>query len=155
VSSHINIVGSIVWGNTTSSPGTVDIGFGHKTVAPGSTNMNSDHSLLGTVDPNVTIIDVGGTLTGVDPLLGPLANNGGPTQTEALLAGSPAIDKGPNPLPTFPLNANDQRGSGFARVVGPAVDIGAFEVQPPPPTPAPTPTPTPAAAVVIAPKFTG
>ena len=144
-----------MWGNTTSSPGTVDIGFGHKTVAPGSTNMNSDHSLLGTVDPNVTIIDVGGTLTGVDPLLGPLANNGGPTQTEALLAGSPAIDKGPNPLPTFPLNANDQRGSGFARVVGPAVDIGAFEVQPPPPTPAPTPTPTPAAAVVIAPKFTG
>jgi hypothetical protein len=147
-SSHINIVGSIVWGNTTSSPGTVDIGFGSKTAGAGSTTMNSDHSLLGTVDPNVTIIDQGGTLTGTDPMLGPLANNGGPTQTEALLAGSPAIDKGPNPLPTFPLDANDQRGDGFPRVVGPAVDIGAFEVQPPP-------APTPAPAVVIAPKFTG
>jgi hypothetical protein len=150
VSSHINIVGSIVWGNTTSSPGTVDVGFGGKTDAPGSTNMNSDHSLLGTVDPNVTIIDQGGTLTGVNPLLGPLADNGGPTQTHALLAGSPAIDTGPNPLPTFALNANDQRGAGFPRVVGAAVDIGAFEVQPPP-----TPVPAPAPAIIIAPRFTG
>jgi hypothetical protein len=33
-------------------------------------------------------------LPGVDPLLGPLASNGGTTQTHALLAGSPAINRG-------------------------------------------------------------
>jgi hypothetical protein len=71
------------------------------------------------------------------PLLGALQNNGGMTQTHALLAGSPAIDKGRN-LEAINLNtntalANDQRG--FARIVdgngnGTAtVDIGAFEVQ--------------------------
>ena len=62
----------------------------------------------------------------VNPLLGPLAANGGPTATHALLPGSPAIDKG-DPLSITPLNppATDQRG--YPRV-GP-VDIGAFEQQ--------------------------
>src|SRR5262249_43579291 len=59
----------------------------------------------------------------LDAKLGPLASNGGPTFTHALLAGSPAIDKGANPAAL----ANDQRGPGFPRVVGPAADIGAFE----------------------------
>ena len=65
-------------------------------------------------------------LLNVDPLLGPLQDNGGPTQTMALLPGSPAIDAGDDtpPLPDF-----DQRGPGFPRISGPHVDIGAFEVQ--------------------------
>ncbi|MGZ5331674.1 MAG: choice-of-anchor Q domain-containing protein, partial [Solirubrobacterales bacterium] len=52
----------------------------------------------------------------VDPKLGPLASNGGPTQTHALLKGSPAINTGQG-CPGF-----DQRG-------GPrkACDIGAYE----------------------------
>jgi len=58
-----------------------------------------------------------------NPLLGPLANNGGPTQTHALLALSPAIDKGANPLGL----TTDQRGAGFPRVIGAAIDIGSFE----------------------------
>jgi CSLREA domain-containing protein len=67
-----------------------------------------------------------GDLPGVNPLLGPLANNGGPTDTSALLAGSPAIDAGNNA--TCP--ATDQRG--VARPQGPACDIGAYElIQPP------------------------
>lgn len=88
-----------------------------------------------------------GTLS-VDPLLGPLASNGGPTQTHALLAGSPAIDAGNNVAGL----ANDQRGSGFARVVDAAADIGAFEVQGVDPGPGPgpveliTPRPVPAAS---------
>jgi hypothetical protein len=48
-----------------------------------------------------------------------------------------AIDAGPNPVATIPGNAFDQRGTGFARVVGGRVDAGAFEVQstvPPPAT---------------------
>jgi hypothetical protein len=60
-----------------------------------------------------------------DPRLAPLADNGGPTWTHALRAGSPAIDAGTNPAGlTF-----DQRGSGFARVSGKAADIGAVEAQ--------------------------
>ena len=57
-----------------------------------------------------------------DPLLSPLANNGGPTLTHALLSGSPAINAGGSTTLT-----TDQRGVGFQRVVGSAVDIGAFE----------------------------
>lgn len=57
------------------------------------------------------------------PLVGALADNGGPTPTHALLPGSPALDAGSNPL-ALP---NDQRGEGFPRTVGPASDIGAFE----------------------------
>jgi hypothetical protein len=56
-----------------------------------------------------------------DPKLGPLADNGGPTLTMALLPGSPAIDAGD----TDAAPATDQRG--FPRPAGAAVDIGAFE----------------------------
>ena len=69
------------------------------------------------------------------PQLGRLQNNGGPTLTHALLAGSPAIDRGLNPLVNPLANVFDQRGTGFARVRdgnsdGTAtVDIGAFEFQ--------------------------
>jgi hypothetical protein len=55
--------------------------------------------------------------------LDPLANNGGPTLTHALKAGSPAFDGGFNPAGL----AFDQRGAGFARTNGKGTDIGAFE----------------------------
>jgi hypothetical protein len=79
-----------------------------------------------------------------DPRLAPLANNGGPTDTIALLSDSPAIDAANDS--TAP--STDQRG--FKRVG--VSDIGAFEFggteptatpTPPPPTPTPTPTPVP------------
>ena len=69
----------------------------------------------------------------IDPLLGALADNAGPTFTHALLAGSPAIDAGNaafSPPPT-----NDQRGAPFVRVFdgdgagGARIDIGAYERQ--------------------------
>ena len=76
-----------------------------------------------------------GTLAApIDPLLGPLANNGGATQTMALLGTSPAIDAGSNALALDPLGAplaTDQRGTGFSRIAGSKVDIGAFEAHPP------------------------
>ncbi len=68
----------------------------------------------------------------IDPLLGPLANNGGPTQTHALLAGSPALDAG-DPSILFDVNEFDQRGTPFVRVFddpgasGTGIDIGAYE----------------------------
>jgi hypothetical protein len=56
-----------------------------------------------------------------EALLGPLADNGGPTLTHALLEGSPAIDTGGDVV----CRATDQRG--VPRPQGPACDIGAFE----------------------------
>lgn len=66
-----------------------------------------------------------GTIVGADPRLGPLANNGGPTRTHALLVGSAAIDRGNNAAGI----GYDQRGSGHPRTVGAAPDIGAYEFQ--------------------------
>jgi hypothetical protein len=60
-----------------------------------------------------------------DPLLAPLADNGGPTQTHALFSGSPAIDHGD--AGNFDT---DQRGTGFPRVLGGGADIGAYEADP-------------------------
>jgi hypothetical protein len=63
-----------------------------------------------------------------DPLLGPLADNGGETDTMALAFGSPAIDAGD----VARCPATDQRGVARPQVHG--CDIGAYEFVPPPPT---------------------
>ena len=87
---------------------------------------------VGKPDANGDLI---GTHTApIDPKLGPLADNGGPTQTLAELAGSPAIDSGNDLLAIDPqtssLLTNDQRGASFNRILGAAVDMGAYEVEP-------------------------
>ena len=129
----LTLIGSIVAGNDA-----VDIG----TYRDGAPVLNASHSVLGIVQPTVTLVDGGGTQVGVtDPMLGLLANNGGVTLTHALLEGSPAINAGPDPVPAFAGNEFDQRGVGFARVVFGVADAGAFEAQEPP--------------VPIAPAFTG
>ena len=73
---------------------------------------------------------VGGPPDGpIDPLLGPLEDNGGPTFTMALLPGSPAIDAGDDSL--VPMgDIFDQRGPGFLRIINDQVDVGAFEFNP-------------------------
>lgn len=65
-------------------------------------------------------------ITGVDPLLDSYADNGGPTETMALLIGSPALDAGNTAAAIGPY---DQRGPGFSRIINGMVDIGAFESQ--------------------------
>ena len=72
---------------------------------------------------------IGSDLTGtsaapLDPLLAPLGDYGGPTQTMALLPGSPAIDAGNNAL--IPAGVTTD-GRGLPRIVSGTVDIGAFE----------------------------
>ncbi len=85
-------------------------------------SISGTHNLVGSADPAVTL--PADTLS-ANPLLGQLANNGGPTRTHALRGGSPAVDAGSNPA-LLPL---DQRGASFPRVYGAAADIGAYEQQ--------------------------
>ena len=117
----VEITGTIVAGNTDGD----DITAGDTIVVTGT------NSLFGGVGADITLTGAENQ-TGVNnPGLGPLADNGGPTQTMALLAGSPAIDTGPATVPSFAGNEFDQRGPAFARVSGGRVDIGAYEVQVP------------------------
>jgi hypothetical protein len=122
-----NLKNTIVAGNTvantSSSP---DFGGG---VAAGSS-----FNLIGNGKGTFNISNgTNSNQVGVDPKLGALANNGGATQTHALLTGSPAIDKG-----TSSGSSNtDQRGmmrpvdnpSIAPATGGDNADIGAFEVQ--------------------------
>ena len=93
-----------------------------------SSGFNLIENITGTTITGTTT----GNLTGVDPNLGPLADNGGATVTHALLSGSPAIDKGESFGSTV-----DQRGltrpvddPSIANATGGnGADIGAFEVQ--------------------------
>ena len=67
-----------------------------------------------------------GDLSNTDPMLSPLQDNGGPTFTQALLTGSPAIDGGDDSVVDAPLVLeSDQRG--VARLLGAHVDIGTYE----------------------------
>ena len=125
--SSITISNSIVAGNTDdgSAPD----------LRSGNNARTINYSLIGAT--GLTILgngnQVGTLMSPLDPLLGPLADNGGPTQTLALLAGSPAIDAGSDALAAG--LSSDQRGFPFVRTFddpaapGASVDIGSFEVQ--------------------------
>lgn len=106
---------TILGGN---SGGDIVAGSG-ATLAVGSThNLVQDASSAGGL-----VNGVDNNLVGVDPLLGPLTSNGGPTGTHALPAESPALGAGTNPLGL----TDDQRGGPFSR--GTSVDIGAYQRQ--------------------------
>ena len=127
------IVNSIVAGNLGPEGSPSDIPGGSSSYSTSNLSAASADNLIGDAATAGGLVNgVNGNIVGVDPLLGPLADNGGPTQTMALLAGSPAIDKGDNTLvPIDPSTGlpvtTDQRG--FTRVVNGTVDIGAFEDQ--------------------------
>jgi hypothetical protein len=108
---------TLLAGNTVNGPGTNS-----------GPDVGGD---LGSLGHNLVGNSQGGSgfdatdLLDVDPLLGPLQDNGGLTQTTALLPGSPAIDAGDNTgAPDW-----DQRGPGYPRIVNGIIDIGAFEYQ--------------------------
>lgn len=113
----ITLISSIVFGNNAGT--TADNLFSAGTV-------NATLCIIGT-STGVTTFN-GDTFTdaniGVNPGLGGLASNGGPTQTRSISLGSIAVDAGTNPLGL----TTDQRGAGYFRVRGSAIDIGAFEV---------------------------
>ncbi len=93
---------------------------------------SASHSLIGDAASSGGITNgVNGNIVGVNPLLGPLQNNGGPTMTHALRPGSPGIDSGNNCVLTGngcgdgnPALPFDQRGMPRNGIV----DIGAFEL---------------------------
>jgi hypothetical protein len=104
----INILNTIVGengndGNCNSSDGIISLGYNID--SGDSCNFNSTGDMVNT-----------------DPLLAPLGNNGGPTQTCALAPDSPAINNG---NPACPPPDTDQRG--FPRPAENRCDIGAFE----------------------------
>ena len=93
----------------------LDVGTNNGKTISGHNNLIMAHQ-SGTTVPADTLTD--------DPLLGPLQDNGGLTQTHALLPGSPAIDHGSN----AGGEQSDQRGR--PREVGGLPDIGAYEFDP-------------------------
>jgi N-acetylneuraminic acid mutarotase len=108
--------------------------------------VSHDYNLIGNTSGMTFTGPTTHNVTNVNPLLGPLSLNGGPTMTHALLTGSPAINAGSNALAVDQSGValtTDQRGSGFPRIINGTVDIGAFETTAAGPSPTPTPTPTP------------
>jgi hypothetical protein len=93
-------------------------------------NAGVTSSGTGEIDGRNNLIGVSLTMTlpddtiQADPLLAPLADNGGTTLTHALMAGSPAINSGYLAV-HIPW---DQRGEGFPRIIDGAPDIGAVEM---------------------------
>ena len=91
------------------------------------TIVSKGNNLIGITDGSTGWVDsdlTGTSAQPLDPLLAPLGNYGGPTQTMALLPGSLAIDAGNNALIPS-IVTTDQRG--LPRIVNTTVDIGAFE----------------------------
>jgi len=86
-------------------------------------NAASANNLIEDTAGNACNLDngVNGNITGSNPILGPLANYGGWTETHALLSGSPAIDEGSDSN----CPGTDQRG--VMRPQGNHCDIGAYE----------------------------
>jgi hypothetical protein len=110
-------VNTIFAGNAASSGPDLSgslVSQGHNLIGDGTGGSGYDPTdLVGTSD------------NPIDPKLGPLQDNGGPTFTMALLPDSPAIDAGdPTGAPEW-----DQRGPGYPRVVNGKIDIGAYEHQ--------------------------
>ena len=112
--STVSLINTIVAGNT---------GTTHPDVSGTLTSLG--HNLIGKTDGSSGWI--GSDLTGteaapLDPLLAALGNYGGPTQTMALLPGSPAIGAGGSGAGIPPTDERGQASVG-------ALDIGAFESQ--------------------------
>lgn len=126
----VTMSGTIVSGNTSAVVGAADIGL-YQNSGSKTGSFTATNSLIGEVDSRITASGTN-NVTSTDPMLGALADNGGSTRTMAPVAGSPAIDAGPDPVATFTGNGFDQRGTPWVRIYGRSSDIGALEVQPDP-----------------------
>ncbi len=147
----VTITGTIISGNTETGGAADDL----NTSGQSSPVATISDSILGVVDADITVTasnNIDATAPGFALGLAALTDNGGATETMALLTGSPAIDAGPATVPTFAGNGFDQRGAPYVRVYNGQSDIGAFEFQP---EPTPTTTTTVAPGEPVVPAFTG
>ncbi len=123
-SGGISLYSSIVASNTAAA--SPDIWIYTQTFAVTATNsLVGNNSLSGMTagNPDGKGNYIGTPGSPINPLLAPLADNGGKRPTCALLPGSPAIDHGLNPLGLL----WDERGPGYARAYKTLPDMGAFE----------------------------
>ncbi|MFN0053941.1 MAG: beta strand repeat-containing protein [Planctomycetales bacterium] len=130
-----SIVNSIIAGNTDSDALRSDLRLVNSPLTMKNSLIGSNRSTLlvaapvGAPDANGNMI--GSVASPINPLLGALADNGGPTKTMALLTGSPALNAGSNALSVHPATAaalvTDQRGGTFSRKSDGTVDMGAWE----------------------------
>jgi predicted outer membrane repeat protein len=148
----VTITGTILTGNTGFEGAADDLGSRDGATSQVATISDS---ILGVVKATITVTasnNIDATAPGFVLGLAALADNGGATETMALLTGSPAIDAGPATVPTFLGNDFDQRGTPYVRVYNGQSDIGAFELQP---DPTPATTTTVASDESVVPTFTG
>jgi len=97
---------------------------GNNLIGVDNASGSSICTTLAGVDGNV----VGTSANPVDPKLGPLADNGGPTETMALLTGSPAISAGnATACEATPVDDLDQRGDPRNALTRGTCDIGAYD----------------------------
>jgi cysteine-rich repeat protein len=115
----VQLRNTIVWGN---------LDAGAEAPECSGSLVSGGYNLLGDMRGCTLAGDLTGNVSRVDPKLAPLQDNGGPTDTHALLFGSPAVDAGD------PAGCTDADGSplitdqrGAPRAQGPSCDIGAFE----------------------------
>ncbi len=124
VAGSLTLSNTIVAGNTNGSGAASDIGDAEAGAVTGSYNLIGSGGAGGLLAANHNLIGV------ANPLLAPLGNYGGPTQTMPALPGSPVINAGDNALAVDshgnPL-ATDERGA--PRIAGGTVDLGAVESQ--------------------------
>ncbi|MDJ0756630.1 MAG: right-handed parallel beta-helix repeat-containing protein, partial [Ardenticatenaceae bacterium] len=112
ISGTVTLTNSIIADN-----GAANCALGGGTLVSGGYNLEDGGSCA---------LSGAGDITNTDPLLDGLADNGGNTQTHALLAGSPAIDAIPDGVNGCGIEfVTDQRGE--VRPFGDGCDIGSFE----------------------------
>jgi hypothetical protein len=124
---NVTLVNTIVAGNTEAGGG-----FGYTEQMFGADIDGAaygSHDLIGNGSDWSSFSGSNGNIVGsgrnpINAMLGPLANNGGPTQAMALLAGSPAIGH----ADSSKAPATDERGLKRLDEAGETTDIGAFEL---------------------------
>lgn len=136
---RLKVVSSIV-ANNQAAGGNPDLSVSELELVTSLLGVNAGAPVA---EAQVGIPDSHGNYVGtatcpIEPWLNPLADNGGGSLTMSPLPTSPVINAGSNPLGWN----EDQRGTGFVRVVGGTADMGALELQElPPMTAAPVATP--------------
>lgn len=133
-SGPVSVTNSTIYSNAASVGGGIASGGSpfllKNTIVANNTPANCTYGTITSTGHNLeSANDCGlaasGDITNTAPFLGALANNGGPTQTHALLPGSPAINAGDN----SGCPATDQRGGARPRTAQNPCDIGAYEAE--------------------------